>query len=50
MRPVTSVVNTSVAVDSSPRTRHGKSDLIEYLEEDESLVDLSVILYGFHLI
>ena len=32
---------------SSPRTRHGKTDAMEYSEEDESIVDTSVILESF---
>ena len=42
-----SELNTSEEEDSSPRTRHGKSDPMEYSEEDESLVDSSVILESF---
>ena len=42
-----SELNTSEEEDSSPRTRHAKSDPMEYSEEDESLVDSSVILESF---
>ena len=42
-----SELNTSEEEFSSPRTRHGKTDAMEYSEEDESLVDTSVILESF---
>lgn len=42
-----SELNTSEEEDTSPRTRHAKSDPMEYSEEDESLVDSSVILESF---
>ena len=42
-----SELNTSEEEFSSPRTRHGKPDAMEYSEEDESLVDTSVILESF---
>ena len=42
-----SELNTSEEEHSSPRPRHAKTDPMEFSEEDESLVDSSVILESF---
>ena len=42
-----SELNTSEEEFSSPQTRHTKTDIMEYSEEDESIVDSSVILESF---